>query len=121
MTFHTRWRGYRDASGAPLEPRIIVENKDNPHKRRSLDQVCLGQNTRRQNGVDQFVLRQSFGLRCCLQVLVRDMEVAVPQVVADRELMFAHLRQHGSNRVSKSVPAHARDSDSSERRLNLLL
>jgi hypothetical protein len=32
------------------------------------------------------------------------MEVAVPQVVADRELMFAHLRQHGSNRVPKSVP-----------------
>jgi hypothetical protein len=62
---------------------------ENAHKQHSLDQVCLGQNTRRQNGVDQFVLRQSFGLRCRLQVLVRDMEVAVPQVVADRKLMFA--------------------------------
>ena len=94
---------------------------ENVHKQHSLDQLCLGQDTRRQNGVDQFVLRQSFGLRCRLQVLVRDMEVAVPQVVADRELMFAHLRQHGSNRVPKRVPAHTRDSDSSERRLNLLL
>jgi hypothetical protein len=30
----------------------------------------------------------------------------VLQVVADRELMFAHFRQHGSNRVPKSVPAY---------------
>jgi len=41
------------------------------------------------------------------------MKVAVPQVVADGELMFAHLRQHGSNRVSKRVPAHTLDSDPS--------
>src|SRR5215469_1418689 len=33
--------------------------------------------------------------------------------------MFAHLRQHGSKRVSKSVPAHPGDSKSSECRLNL--
>src|SRR5579864_5745135 len=94
---------------------------ENAYKQHSLNQVCLRQNTRRQNSVDQFVLRQAFGLRCCLQVLVRDMKVAVPQVVADRELMFAHLRQHGSNRVPKRVPAHTRDSDTSERRLNFLL
>jgi hypothetical protein len=47
-----------------------------------------------------------------LQVLVRDMKVAVPQVVADCELMLAHLRQHGSHRVPKSVPAHACDAAS---------
>src|SRR6267154_2202970 len=94
---------------------------ENGSKQRSLDYVCLRQNTRRQNGIDQLVLCQTFGLRCRLQVLVRDMKVAVPQIVADRELMFAHLRQHGSNRVPKSVPAHTRDSDSSECRLNLFL
>jgi hypothetical protein len=65
---------------------------EDAHKQHSLNEVCLGQNTRRQNGVDQFVLRQSFGLRCRLQVLVRGMEVAVPQVVADCELMLTHLR-----------------------------
>ncbi len=48
------------------------------------------------------------------------MKVAVPQVVADCELVFAHLRQHGSNRVPKSVPAHACDADPLERRLDLL-
>jgi catechol 2,3-dioxygenase-like lactoylglutathione lyase family enzyme len=48
-------------------------------------------------------------------------KVAVPQVVADCELMFAHLRQHGSARGSKRVPAYTRDSDPSECRLNLLL
>src|SRR5579864_4808882 len=94
---------------------------ENNSKQRSLNYVCLRQNTRRQNSVDQFVLCQPFGLRSRLQVLVRDMKVAVPQVVADRELMFAHFRQHGSNRVSKRVPAHTRDSDTSERRLNFLL
>jgi hypothetical protein len=101
--------------------RTRMAPSENAHKQHSLNQVCVGQNTRRQNGVDQFVLRQSFALRCRLHVLVRDMEVAVPQVVSDRELMFAHLCQHGSNRVPKSVPAHTRDSDSSERRPNLLL
>ena len=62
-----------------------------------------------------------FRLRRRLQIFVRDVEAAVPQVVADRELMFAHLPQHGSNRVPKSVPAHTRDSNSSECRLNFLL
>ena len=89
---------------------------ENAHKQHSLDQVCLRQNTRGQNGVDQFVLCQSLGLRRCLKVLVRDMKVAVPQVVADRELMFAHLRQHGSNRVPKGVPAHPRVSGSRQAR-----
>src|SRR5581483_2728928 len=101
--------------------RTRMAPSENGSKKRSLDQVCLRQNTRRQNSIDQFVLRQAFGLRCRLQVLVRDMKVAVPQVVADRELMFAHLRQHSSNRVPKSVPAHACDADLLERRLDLLL
>jgi hypothetical protein len=57
------------------------------------------------------------GRTLTIQVLVRDMKVAVPQVVADCELMFAHLRQHGSNRMSERVPAHTRDSDPSECRL----
>ena len=61
----------------------------NAPKWNSLNQACLGQNTRRQNRVDQFVLCQSFGLRRRLQVLVRGMEVAVPQVVTDREWMLA--------------------------------
>src|SRR3982750_3747381 len=94
---------------------------ENGSKQRSLDQVCLRQNTCRQNRVDQLVLCQTFGLRCCLQVLVRDMKVAVPQVVADCELMLAHLCQHGSNRVAKGVPAHTPDSDPSECGLNFLL
>ena len=40
------------------------------------------------NRVDQFVLRQTFGVRRRLQILVRDMKVAVPQVVADCGLRF---------------------------------
>src|ERR1700722_5572958 len=94
---------------------------ENNSKQRSLDWVCLRQNTRRQNSVDQFVLCQALGLRCCLQVLVRYMKVAVPQVVADCELMFARVRQHGSNRVPKGVPAHPSDSDPSECGLDFLL
>jgi hypothetical protein len=81
---------------------------ENNSKQRSLDEVRLRQNTRRQNSVDQFVLCQAFGLRCCLQVLVRDMKVAVPQVIADCELTFAHLRQHGSNRVPKCVQPNSK-------------
>src|ERR1700721_2754114 len=50
---------------------------ENNSKQRSLDLVCLRQNTRRQNSVDQFVLCQAFGLRRCLQVLVRDVKVRV--------------------------------------------
>src|SRR3984885_3839966 len=93
----------------------------NVSRQHTLDWVCFRQNTRRQNRVDQFVLCQAFGLRCCLQVLVRDMKVAVPQVVADCELMFAHLREHRSDGMSKRVPAHTRDSDPSEGRLYFLL
>src|SRR5579864_7059999 len=60
--------------------RMRMAPSENAHKQHSLDQVCLGQNTRRQNGVDQFVLRQSFGLRCRLQVRV---EVPDLRIVTD--------------------------------------
>src|SRR5258708_28620957 len=49
------------------------------------------------------------------------MEIAVTQVVADRELMFSHLCQHRPNRVPKRVPAHADDANLRKRRLDLLL
>jgi len=48
------------------------------------------------------------------------MQIAVTQVVADRELMFSHLCQHRPNRVPKSVPAHADDANLRKRRLDLL-
>src|SRR5258708_24756849 len=41
-------------------------------------------------------LFRSLGLRCRLQVLVRDVEVAVPQVVADCELVFSRSEEHTS-------------------------
>jgi hypothetical protein len=90
--------------------RTRVAPPENAHEPHSLDQVCLGQNTCRQNRIDQFVMCQALGLRCWLQVLLRDMKVAVPQVIADRQLMFAHLCQDGSNRVPTGVPARTRGS-----------
>src|SRR5438876_283055 len=48
------------------------------------------------------------------------MEIAVTQVVADRELMFSHTCQHRPNRVPKGVPAHAKDADARKSRLDLL-
>jgi hypothetical protein len=55
------------------------------------------------------------------------MKVTVPQVVADRERMFGHLRQHASNRVPKRVPptpvipirVNAAESSSLTLKLNL--
>jgi hypothetical protein len=71
------------------------------------------------NSLDQLVLCKAFGLRRRLQVFARDMKAAVPQIIVDRELIFARLRQRCSNRVPKSKPAHTGDFDSSECRLNL--
>ena len=101
--------------------RTRVAPPENAHQKHSLDQVCLWQNTCWQNRIDQFVLCQAFDLRRCLQVFVRDMKVAVPQVVADGELMFAHLRQHGSDRMSKRVPAYPEYANGLERRLDFFL
>jgi hypothetical protein len=49
----------------------------------------------------KFPLRKPFALRCRLRVLVRHMETAVAQVVADCELMFPHICQLGSDCMSK--------------------
>lgn len=69
------------------------------------------ESTARQDRIHQLFLRESFSLRRCLKILVRHMEIAVTQVIADRELMFSHLGQHRSNRMAKRMPAHARDAD----------
>ena len=98
---------------------VLIDERYTCLKREALAASNVVFLTRRQNSVDQFVLCQAFGLRCCLQVFVRDMKVAVPQVVADGELTFAHLRQPGSHRMPKSVPAHAHNADLFERRLDL--
>src|SRR5260370_36156374 len=47
------------------------------------------------------------------------MEIAVTQVIADRELMFFPPCQHRPNRVPKRVPAYASDADFGESRLDL--
>lgn len=49
------------------------------------------------------------------------MQVAVPHVVPDGELVLSHLRQHRSRGMPESMPTHTRDTDSPERRLDLLL
>ncbi|HXN23326.1 MAG TPA: hypothetical protein VOA41_11355 [Candidatus Dormibacteraeota bacterium] len=36
-------------------------------------------------------------------VFVRDVEVAVPQVVADRELVYSHLREHRPRRYGAAA------------------
>ena len=41
----------------------------------------------------QFVLRQTLGVRCGLQILVGHIQMTVPQVIPNGELMLAHLRQ----------------------------
>ena len=49
------------------------------------------------------------------------MEIAVTQVVADRELMFSHLCQHRPNRMPKRMPAYAGNTDRGKGRLDLPL
>jgi hypothetical protein len=43
----------------------------------------------------------------------------VAQIVADGELVFAHLGQHASNRVPKGMPAHSVDAELGECGLDL--
>ena len=69
----------------------------------------------------QFVLRQPLGIRGGLQILVGHIQMTVPQVIPNGELMFAHLRQHRSHGVTEGVPAYARDPDLGKRRLYLAL
>ena len=49
------------------------------------------------------------------------MKIAVPQVVADGQLMLAHLGQHGSDRMTKRVPTDSDDANGLERRLDFPL
>ena len=54
-----------------------------------------------------------------LQVLVGNGQVRVPKVVANRELMFAHLDQQCSYRMPESMPTDTGDTESGERRFDL--
>ena len=49
----------------------------------------------------QFVLRQTLRVRCGLQILVGHIQMTVPQVIPNGELMLAHLRQHRSHGVTE--------------------
>ena len=64
----------------------------------------------RQNCVDQLALRRSLAVACGLQVFVRHIQIAVTQIGADGELVLSHVREHGSDRMAKRVPAHTANS-----------
>ena len=68
-----------------------------------------------------FPCAQALAFRRCLKILVGHVQIAVTQVVADHESVFAHVRQHGPDRVPKSMAAYAGDADLPEGRLDLLL
>jgi hypothetical protein len=59
-----------------------------------------------QNRFDQLLLGSASRARCRLQILVGHTEIAVTQVIADRQLVLPHLRKQRSDRVPKRVPAH---------------
>jgi hypothetical protein len=52
-------------------------------------------------------------------MLVGHTEIAVTQVVADRQLMFAEFSQHRSDVIPERMPGHADDPKFLERRSNL--
>jgi hypothetical protein len=79
----------------------------------------LRQKASRQDCVHQFVLRQTLAVGGGLQILVGHAQIAVAQIVADGELVFAHLGQHASDRVSKSMPANSVDAKLGECGLDL--
>ncbi len=62
-----------------------------------------------QNRFDQLLLGSASRARCRLQILVGHTEIAVTQVIADRQLMLSHLRQQRSDCVPKRMPAHTAD------------
>jgi hypothetical protein len=62
-------------------------------------------------GIHELPLREAFAFCRCLEILVGHVQIAVTQVIADHQLVFAHLCQHGSHRVPKRVPAYAGDAD----------
>ena len=56
----------------------LVPTMELAAQKRLLKQVGPGQQPGRQEGVDQLVVSQTLRLRCCLQVFVCDVQVAVP-------------------------------------------
>jgi hypothetical protein len=58
-----------------------------------LDHLAARQRSFWQNRIDQLLLGQPLARGGGLQILVGHIEVAVPQVIADRQLMLAHLGQ----------------------------
>ena len=94
---------------------ILGDDKRKAHVRsffptcRSLHESCFRQKSRsRHYRFHELLLRRALRLRCRLQVFVGDMKIAVPQVIADRQLMFSHLCEHGSDCMSKGVPADSK-------------
>ena len=77
------------------------------------------QEAHRQNRTHQFVLRPPFAFRRGLQIFVGHMQIAVAQVVANCELVFAHLGQHRSHRVAERVPADPDDAWFCKRQFDL--
>ena len=51
-----------------------------------------------------------------LQILVGHMQIAVAQIVADGQRVFAHLCQHRPHGVAKRMPSHPCDAELVERR-----
>jgi hypothetical protein len=80
---------------------------------------ALRQQPGRQDCAHQFVLRRPLSLRCGLQIFVGHAQIAVAQIVADGELVFAHPGQHASDRVPKGMPAHSVDAKLGECGLDL--
>src|SRR5579864_5640541 len=75
----------------------------------------------RKNCLDQLLLSLTLCSGRGLQILVGHTDIAVTQVIADRQLMFSHFRQTGSHRVAKRVPAYTTSPEALERGANLLL
>ena len=94
----------------PVLQHPLLNERRFGHRQQTLGQDCL----------HQLPLSQTLALRCCLKILVRHMQIAVPQVVADGELMFSHLGQHRTDGVSESMPTHTYDADQGKGWLDLL-
>jgi len=58
-------------------------------------------------------------LRCRLQILVGHAEICVPQVIADRQLMFAPVPLAALLRLAERVPADSPDPKLLKRRPDL--
>ena len=74
----------------------------------------------RNNGLNQSRLGIALRLRRCLQILVGHTEIAVPQVIADRQLMLTQFCQQRPNGMPKRVPANAGELHARVREVHLL-